>query len=312
MKLLPTLLRRLRDGVVVLWAAATLTFIAVQQSAGDTALAILGGPDAMPTPAMLAQVRADYGLDEPLWVQYGHYLARLAQGDLGESYRLRIPVSQAIGEQVGATLALASAAALLAVLLALVSALLTANRGRRLRALVSGVELVLSSTPNFVIGTLLLLAFAFYFHVLPPSGSSGWRSLVLPTLALALPIAAVLAQVLRQSLEQVLEQPFITQARARGMSDTAVRLRHALRHALIPGLTISAEMFGALLAGAIITERVFGRPGLGRITLQAVTNQDIPVVVGVVLFVATVFVITNIAVDLLYRLIDPRLRGAAA
>jgi len=306
MKLLPTLLRRLRDGVVVLWAAATLTFIAVQQSAGDTALAILGGPDAMPTPAMLAQVRADYGLDEPLWVQYGHYLARLAQGDLGESYRLRIPVSQAIGEQVGATLALASTAALLAVLLALVSALLTANRGRRLRALVSGVELVLSSTPNFVIGTLLLLAFAFYFHVLPPSGSSGWRSLVLPTLALALPIAAVLAQVLRQSLEQVLEQPFITQARARGMSDTAVRLRHALRHALVPLVTLAGYVFASLLGGAVVLELLFGRQGIGRLMLEATGNKDVPLVLGVTLLAAAVYVLVNLLVDLLTQAIDPR------
>lgn len=106
MKLLTTLLRRLRDGVIVLWAAASLTFLGVQHSGGDTALAILGGPDAMPTPEMLAQVRAEYGLDQPLWLQYGHYLARLAKGDLGESYRLHIPVGQAIGEQVGATLAL--------------------------------------------------------------------------------------------------------------------------------------------------------------------------------------------------------------
>mgnify|MGYP002759855308 FL=1 len=254
MKLLTTLLRRLRDGVIVLWAAASLTFLGVQHSGGDTALAILGGPDAMPTPEMLAQVRAEYGLDQPLWLQYGHYLARLAKGDLGESYRLRIPVGQAIGEQVGATLALASSAAVLAVLIALVSALLTANRGRRLRAWVSGIELVLSSTPNFVIGTVLLLAFAFYFHLLPPSGSRGWRSLVLPTLALALPVAAVLAQVLRQSLEQVLEQPFITQARARGMSDTAVRLRHALRHALVPLVTLAGYVFASLLGGAVVLE----------------------------------------------------------
>lgn len=114
MKLLAILLRRLRDGVIVLWAAASLTFLGMQHSGGDTALAILGGPDAMPSEALLAQVRAEYGLDQPLWVQYGHYLARLAKGDLGESYRLRIPVGQAIGEQAAATLALASSAAVLA------------------------------------------------------------------------------------------------------------------------------------------------------------------------------------------------------
>lgn len=306
MNVLMIFLRRLRDGVIVLWAAASLTFLGVQHSGGDTALAILGGPDAMPTPEMLAQVRAEYGLDQPLWVQYGRYVARLAQGDLGESYRLRVAVGQAIGEQVGATLALASSAALLAVLLALCSALLTANRGRRLRALVSGIELVLSSAPNFVIGTLLLLAFAFHFHLLPPSGSRGWRSLVLPSVALALPIAAVLAQVLRQSLEQVLEQPFITQARARGMGDTAVRLRHALRHALVPLVTLAGFVFASLLGGAVVLELLFGRQGIGRLMLDATTNKDVPLVLGVTLLAATLYVLVNLLVDLATQAIDPR------
>ncbi|HDS1734694.1 ABC transporter permease [Pseudomonas sp. BP8] len=306
MRLLPTVLRRLRDGLVVLWAAASLTFFGMQHSGGDTALAILGGPDAMPTPAMLEQVRVEYGLDQPLWVQYGKYLARLAQGDLGESYRLRIPVGQAIAEQLGATLALASSAALLAVLLALASALLTANRGRRLRALVSGIELVLSAVPNFVIGTVLLLVFAFYFHLLPPSGSQGWQSLLLPSLALGLPLAAVLAQVLRQALEQVLEQPFITQARARGMSDTGVRLRHALRHALVPLVTLAGYVFASLLGGAVILELLFGRQGIGRLMLDATANKDVPLVLGVTLLAATLYVLVNLLVDLLTQAIDPR------
>lgn len=306
MKLLTILLRRLRDGVVVLWAAASLTFLGMQHSGGDTALAILGGPDAMPSEALLAQVRAEYGLDQPLWVQYGHYLARLAKGDLGESYRLRIPVGQAIGEQAAATLALASSAAVLAVLLAVASALLTANRGRRLRAVVSGIELLLSSAPNFVIGTVLLLAFAFHFHWLPPSGSGGWRSLVLPSLALALPIAAVLAQVLRQSLEQVLEQPFITQARARGMGDIAVRLRHALRHALVPLVTLAGYVFASLLGGAVVLELLFGRQGIGRLMLDATASKDVPLVLGVTLLAAAIYVLVNLLVDLATQAIDPR------
>lgn len=293
MKLVATVLRRLRDGVIVLWAAASLTFLGMQHSGGDTALAIVGGPDAMPSAELLAQVRAEYGLDQPLWRQYLSYLGRLAQGDLGESYRLRIPVVQAIGEQLGATLALASTAALLAVVLALASALLTANRGRRLRALVSGVELVLSAVPNFVIGTVLLLAFSFYFHLLP-------------SLALGLPIAALLAQVLRQSLEQVLEQPFITQARARGMSDTGVRLRHALRHALVPLVTLAGYVFASLLGGAVVLELLFGRQGIGRLMLDATANKDVPLVLGVTLLAAAIYVLVNLLVDLLTQAIDPR------
>ncbi len=306
MKLIAILLRRLRDGLLVLWAAASLTFLAVNNSGGDTALAILGGPDALPTPELLAQVRAEYGLDQPLLVQYGRYLARLAQGNLGESYRLRIPVTQAIAEQLGATLALALSAALLAVGIALASALLTANCGRRVRSLVSGTELVLSSAPSFVIGTLLLLVFAFQFHLLPPSGSSGWQSLVLPTLALALPVAAVLAQVLRHSLESVLEQPFITQARARGMSDAGVRLRHALRHALVPLVTLAGFVFASLLGGAVVVELLFGRQGIGRLMLDATANKDVPLVLGVTLLAAAIYVLVNLLVDVLNQRIDPR------
>jgi len=306
MKLIAILLRRLRDGLLVLWAAASLTFLAVNNSGGDTALAILGGPDALPTPELLAQVRAEYGLDQPLLVQYGRYLARLAQGNLGESYRLRIPVTQAIAEQLGATLALALSAALLAVGIALASALLTANRGRRVRSLVSGAELVLSSAPSFVIGTLLLLVFAFQFHLLPPSGSSGWQSLVLPTLALALPVAAVLAQVLRHSLESVLEQPFITQARARGMTDAGVRLRHALRHALVPLVTLAGFVFASLLGGAVVVELLFGRQGIGRLMLDATANKDVPLVLGVTLLAAAIYVLVNLLVDVLNQRIDPR------
>jgi peptide/nickel transport system permease protein len=230
---------RLLVGVGVLWGAASLTFLAINLSGGDPALAILGGPESMPTLEMIVRVRAEYGLDQPLIVQYGHYIARLAQGDLGESYRLRIPVTQAIGAQIGATVQLSICAALVAVLLSVISAITTAKRS----PWVSGTELVLSSAPSFVIGILLLLVFAFHWHVLPPSGSGSWQSLILPTLALALPLAAVLTQVLRQELEDILDQPFIAMARARGMSETGVRLRHALRHALVPLVTLAGFVF---------------------------------------------------------------------
>ncbi|WP_110950725.1 ABC transporter permease [Pseudomonas bohemica] len=297
---------RLLAGVGVLWGAATLTFLAVNFSGGDTALAILGGPDALPTPELLARVRAEYGLDQPLTVQYGHYLARLAHGDLGESYRLRIPVLQAISEQIGATLQLSFSAALLAILLALVCAILTANRSRWVRSAASGSELVISSAPSFVIGILLLLVFSFHWHWLPPSGSAGWRSLILPSVALALPVAAVLTQLLRQSLEDTLEQPFIAMARARGLSETAVRLRHALRHALVPLVTLAGFIFASLLGGAVVIELLFARQGIGRLMLDATTNKDVPMVLGVTLLAATVYVVVNLAVDLINRWIDPR------
>jgi peptide/nickel transport system permease protein len=297
---------RLLAGIVVLWGAATLTFMAVNFSGGDTALAILGGPDALPTPELLARVRAEYGLDQPLIVQYGDYLARLAHGDLGESYRLRIPVLQAISEQIGATLQLSFSAALLAIVLALVCAILTANRSRWVRSVASVTELVISSAPSFVIGIVLLLVFSFHWHGLPPSGSTGWRSLILPSVALALPVAAVLTQLLRQSLEDTLEQPFIAMARARGLSETGVRLRHALRHALVPLVTLSGFVFASLLGGAVVIELLFARQGIGRLMLDATTNKDVPMVLGVTLLAAAVYVVVNLAVDLINRWIDPR------
>lgn len=305
-RLLRQVLARLAAGVGVLWGAATLTFIAMNATGGDMAIAILGGPEALPTAAAIARVRQDYGLDQPLPIQYLHYLGRLAVGDLGESYRLRIPVATAIAEQVGPTLILAFWAAVLALVLATAAAVATAKRPRAIRSAASTTELVVSSMPAFAIGILLLLAFSFRLHLFPVGGDQGWRSLVLPVATLALPIAAILTQVLRQSLEEILEQPFILMARARGMSDAAVRLGHALRHACVPLITLSGVIFAKLLGGAVITETLFARPGLGRLMVDATTNSDVPVVVGVTLFAALLYVLINLVVDVLNALVDPR------
>lgn len=304
------MLWRVLGSLVVLWGAATLTFVGLNVSAGDPALAILGGPDAVPTPEVLEQVRREYGLDQPLIVQYGRYLGRLAEGDLGESYRLRVPVTKVIGQQVGATVELALWAALLAVLLSITVATLTAKRARWINSLSSGTELVLSSMPAFVLGILLLLLFSFQFRLLPPSGSNGWKTLILPTLTLALPVAAVLTQVLRQELEDILEQPFIVMARARGLSEAGVRLGHALRHALIPLVTLSGFILASLLGGAVITETLFARQGVGRLMLEASTSKDVPMVLGITLLAALVYVVVNLLVDLLNTLIDPRVADA--
>lgn len=309
MNILRRVLLRLLAGVLVLWGAATLTFVGLNVTGGDPALAILGGPEAMPTAEVLAQVRQEYGLDQPLIVQYGQYLGRLARGDLGESYRLRIPVTQAIGAHVGATVQLALWAALLAVVLAIVVAVLTARRSPWVGSVSSGTELVLSSMPSFVLGILLLLVFSFHLRLLPPTGSSGWRTMVLPTLTLALPLAAVLIQVLRQELEDILEQPFIMMARARGLSEAGVRLGHALRHALIPLVTLSGFILASLLGGAVITETLFARQGVGRLMLDAANAKDVPMVLGITLLAALIYVVVNLIVDLLLPLIDPRVNA---
>ncbi|WP_019410737.1 ABC transporter permease [Pseudomonas psychrophila] len=309
MKNLRLIVRRLLSGLGVLWGAATLTFLAVNLSAGDPAMAILGGPGAMPSAELIAKVRAEYGLDQPLIVQYGQYLGRLAQGDLGDSYNLRKPVGQVIASKLGATAQLSLSAAALAVLLAVVVAVLSANRAPWIRSLVSGTELVVSSAPSFVIGLILLLVFAFGWHLLPPSGSNGWRALILPSVALALPVAAVLSQVLRQSLEDILEQPFIAMARARGMSETGVRLKHALRHALVPLVTLAGFVFASLLGGAVVIELLFSRQGIGRLMLDAAVSKDVPLLLGITLLAAAIYVVVNFLVDLINHWVDPRAKA---
>jgi peptide/nickel transport system permease protein len=311
MKLIRHVLLRLAIGIGVLWGAATLTFLMVNVTSGDAAVAILGGPDALPTPDALARVRSEYGLDQPIMVRYGRYVEHLARGDLGESYRLHIPVAQAIRQQIGPTIRLAIVAAGLAVFSALLFATLTAGRGRSIRSAASGLELVISSTPSFVTGILLLIAFSFRWHWFPAAGNEGWRSLVLPAVTLALPLAAVLSQVLRSELDEVLEQPFIAMARARGLSEAGVKIFHALRHALIPLVTLSSFVLAGLLGGAVIAESLFSRQGIGRLMLDATTNKDIPVVLGVTLMAAFVYVIVNFLVDLANVAIDPRLADEA-
>jgi peptide/nickel transport system permease protein len=302
-------LGRLLAGLGVLWGAATLTFVVINVAGGDPAMEILGGVNAMPTPAILAQVRADYHLDEPIYRQYLLYLERLARGDLGESYRLRIPVSHAIGQQLGATLELAFWAASFALPVSILLATFTAGRKRWLRGLSSGFELVGSSVPGFVIGIVLLLVFSFRLHWLPASGQSGWKSLVLPTLSLSIPIIGVLTQVLRHELDDILEQPFIITARARGLSETGVRLGHALRHALIPLVTLSGTFIGMLLGGAVITESLFARQGVGRLMADATMSKDMPLVLGITLLAAASYVVVNLIVDLVNTASRPRTRA---
>jgi peptide/nickel transport system permease protein len=304
--ILRRILWRLVAGVGVLWGAATLTFVAINATAGDPAIAILGGAEAMPTPAVLASVRKDYHLDRPLYEQYLLWLGRLARGDLGDSYRLRIPVARAIGQQLGATVELALLAGSLSLVTAVLLAILTARRPRWVRQASSGAELVVSSMPGFVLGIVLLLVFSFRLHWLPASGQNGWKTLILPVLTLAIPLVAVLTQVLRHELEDILEQPFITTARARGLSETGVRLGHALRHALIPLVTLSGFIFASLFGGAVIVETLFARQGVGRLMVDAASNKDVPLVLGVTMLAAGTYVMVNLTVDLINAFVDPR------
>jgi peptide/nickel transport system permease protein len=297
-------LRRLATGAVVLWAAATAAYLALLAAPGDTVDSIIG--DGADTPQIRAQIVTEWRLDRPELVQYLDYLWGVLHGDLGRSYLLQRPVREVIGEQVWPTLKLALLAAGLGVLLALVLAVLT--RRPWARRVSSTTELVVVSTPPFLIGIVLLSVFSFRFGWFPVSGDRGVAALILPAVTLALPIAGVLTQVLRDGLDRALDEPFAVTARARGLRENAVLVRHALRHALLPAVTLTGWLFGILLGGAVIIEQVFGRPGLGQVTLQAVSTKDMPIVLAVVVLSAAVYVVLNTAADLAYLLIDPRLR----
>lgn len=300
-------------GVVlaVLWGAGTLSFVAVKLIPGDPVSILMGGENIVGEAERLALIQ-QYGLDQPLVVQYARYLGAALVGDFGQSYQYRQPVSEVIAEAAVPTLQLASGAILLASSLALLNALSTAGRRRGLRTLLAGLELTLLSTPVYWIGIALLSLFSFRLQWFPVTGNDGISALVLPVVALSLPLAALLGQVLRDGLEEALAQPFALTVRTRGVSETALRVRHCLRHAALAASTVTGTLIAGLLGGSILTETVFGRAGIGQITLLAIKTRDMPLVLGLVMVSALVFVVVNLLVDTAYLVIDPRLRRAKA
>jgi len=298
----------LSSAVLVLWGAATLAFLAMRIIPGD-AVSVMLGPQAKVSEAVKAAVREELGLDRPALEQYLTYLVGLARGDLGQSYQLRMPVAEVIGRQLGPTLQLTALALLLAVLIAGTVTLL-ARRGIA-RAVARGLELIVLSSPVFWIGTVLLSVFAFGLGWLPVAGTRNPATIVLPAVTLALPVAALMGQVLRDGIDDAERQPFAETVRSRGAGPVRTVLRHSLRHGAAGALTVAAYLVGSLLGGAVLVETVFARPGLGRVTLTAIVDRDLPVVAGVIMLSALVFVIINVVVELLHPLIDPRL-GALA
>lgn len=291
--------------VIVMWGAATLVFLAFRLIPGDP-VSVMLGPQAQVSEAVKDGIRAELGLDRPPWEQYVSFIGQLARGDLGESYQLRMPVAEVIGRQLGATLQLSAAALVIAVVLALAVTLLV--RGSAGRAIAAGVELVVLSSPVFWIGLVLLSVFAFGLGWFPVSGSRNPATIVLPAVTLALPVAALLSQVLRDGLTQAERMPFAETVRARGASASWFTLRHGLRHGAAGAITLAAYLTGSVLGGAVLVETVFARPGLGRVTLTAISDRDLPVITGIILLSAVVFVAVNLIVELLHPLIDPRLR----
>lgn len=301
--------RRVLGSLLVPWGAITVAFAALHLIPGNTVDAIAGGTTQL-TPALRAQITAEYSLDRPLVVQYFLYLGRLVRGDLGDSYALRMPVTTAIGQQAGSTLILLVTATAFALVVSILVAVLTAHRRPWLRGLFASLEVTAVAVPSFWFGILLLTVFSFQSHWFPAVGSAGFAALVLPALTLSAAPVGMLTQVLRQSLERVLDEPFVVTARSRGIGEAAVRLRHVLRHAVLPAITLAGWLAGTMIGGAVVVEQVFSRQGLGRLTINAVDHKDMPLVLGVVLIAALFYVLVNIAIDVLFRLVDRRLRGA--
>lgn len=301
---------RLLGAVVVLWGAATAAFLAQVALPGDRATAILNirtGQAQERTPAELAPIIEAYGLDHTIVMQYVTYIAGLLRGDLGMSYQQFRPVWDLIGEQLGATITLSLVAIALAWVIMVVWVTLTAGRGPRLRAVGSILDTVTAALPPYWLGILLLLVFALNLRWFPVMGGSGINGIVLPALTLAIPLAGFMGQSVRTEYERALEQPFVLSARMRGMGDLQIRLHHVLRHAALPAVTLTGWAIGATVSGAVIVEQIYSRPGIGKTLVAAVGAQDLPVVTGIVILVALLYVVANLLVDIVYTLIDPRM-----
>ncbi|WP_040802507.1 ABC transporter permease [Nocardia concava] len=299
---------RVLQAVGVLWAAFSLSFVVLYLLPGDpvdmAANAATGTPvDA----AAIAEMRSRYGLDQPLWAQYWTALTHAVRGDLGHSIFSGQTVTGALADALPSTLVLATFGLLLAVLGGTALALAAAYTERPwLRGVLTALPPVGASMPAFWVGLLLLQLFSFRLRLVPAIGGTGFTGTILPAVTLAIPVGAVIAQVLYSSLVATWRQPFVEVAFAKGASRWWVQLRHVLRPAATPALTVAGLWVGQVLAGSVVTETVYSRPGLGRLTQESVLHQDIPVVQGIVVFAALVFVTVNLLIDLAYPLLDPR------
>lgn len=303
---------RLAQAVGVLWAAYTVSFLVLYALPGDP-VSLLAGADATDlTPAQLDALRADFGLDRPLVVQYVDQLLSALRGDLGTSIVSGRAVAEVIGEALPPTLAISAFALLIAVVsgsgLAIAA---NATRHRWLANVLLGLPPLGVAVPAFWFGLMLIQWFSFTVPLFPAVGDRGFASLVLPAITLALPTGATIAQLLSKSLATTLREPYIDTAWAKGAGRARALFGHALRNAALPALTVTGLIVGQLLSGTVVTETVFSRPGLGRVTAAAVAQQDVPVVQGVVLVAAAAFVTANLAVDLVSPLLDPRIVSVA-
>jgi len=289
-----------------LWLVLTLVFLMIHIVPGDPVEQMLGEGAA---PGAATQLRHSLGLDQPLGKQYGHYLFGLVRGDLGQSFKFQAPVRQIIFERYPATLQLAFLALVVCAAIAIPAGVLAAHRrGQTPDRLVGVFTLFGLAIPNFALGPLLILLFSIEIGVLPVSGRNGIGSYVLPAATLGAALAAILTRMVRGAMLEELSADYIRTARAKGLSTAAVLFRHGLRNALIPIITILGLQFGTLLAGTIVTETVFSWPGIGRLTVQAISARDYPLLQGCILVISLSYVLVNLLTDAIYSIVDPRVR----
>lgn len=307
--MLSYIIRRLLVTIPVLWGVATVTFILLSLSPGGAVLGMVG---ERTDEATIQRLKKEYGFDQPIIVQYGRYLLRIVQGDLGRSYYTRRKVSEVIAEKFPNTLYLAVSAMMVASLLGISIGLLSAIKPNSIWDRSAMVLAVLGiSMPVFWFGLLLIVIFSITLGWFPPSGMGRGNPvyLVLPALTLGVRSAAFIARLTRSAMLEVLGEDYIRTARAKGLSETVVIFKHGLRNAFIPVITLIGLDFGSYLNGSVLTETIFGWPGLGRyMIMEGVMKRDLPVVMGTVLFGAVIFVFINLVVDVLYHYLDPRIR----
>lgn len=313
--MLSHVVRRFLHALLVLWATFTATFLLLYALPGDAALnkAGVGSDGSALDPADLARLRAQLGLDQPLFVQYGKALLGALRGDFGTSIQTGKPAASLYFEAIPETLKLAGLALLLGLTFGFAWALLAARtRVRLLRQALLALPAVGVAVPTFWVGLVLIQFVSFRWGLLPAIGNDGLQSLIMPAVVLAIPTASTTAQLLYRSLEATLSAPYIETARSWGASPGRTLLRHALRNSVIPVITALGMTAGQLVGGSVVMETVFSRSGVGAVTVRAVDFQDTPVVLVAVVFAAAVFVTVNFLIDLLYPLIDPRIRMGAA
>ncbi|WP_374447016.1 nickel ABC transporter permease [Stella sp.] len=297
--------RRLLILVPMLLAVSVAVFLVLYSIPGDPAR-MAAGPDA--SEEDVVQIRANFGLDRPIHEQYAIYLGNLVQGDLGTSFRTRRPVLDEIRRTLPATVELAAAAMAIALLLGVPIGILSALRpGSWLDNTITAFAVFGISMPGFFLGLILMVIFSATLYWLPPTGRGTWAHLVMPAVTLGLPYVATYARLTRSNMLDVLSEDYIRTARAKGLARSTVIYRHALVNAAIPLVTVLGIYFGRLLGGAVIVETIFAWPGLGRIMIEAIVQRDIYVVQGTILVFAVSVVLVNLAVDVLYGVLDPRI-----